>query len=256
MKIEILSDKNTVAHRAAELIAAAIMRNQSDKSNQPYPDFRIALAGGSTPRLLYQLLSRPPWKTSIPWNHVRWFLGDERFVPPDHPDSNYRMIRENLFAPAGVPETKQFPMRTELPTPQATAEDYAEILHDQLSHASAGSENDPPLFDLALLGMGDDGHTASLFPHTSALDEQVNPAVANYVEKLKSWRITLTPPVLLSAAQKTILVTGEEKATALAEVLQGNLDIKRYPAQMLRDADGQSNNTTWLIDKAAAKLLK
>ncbi len=254
MTIEILKDKDAVASRAAELIsaaAAAPISDESATSGHSQTQFTIALAGGSTPKVLYQMLSSPPWTSRLPWDHILWFLGDERFVAPDHPDSNFRMIRETLFDPASVPSAQQFPMQTQLATAEATAEDYAAKLLDNLDSSGNGGYPGVPAFDLVLLGMGDDGHTASLFPNTAALEEAKAPVLANYVEKMKAWRITITPPVLLAAGQRIVMVTGEEKAAALAQVLNGELNVSQYPAQLLRDT-----HTTWLVDQSAAHLLE
>lgn len=243
--IIILEDKNAVAERAAELFAA-VTNAEVGEHGADDPKVSIALAGGTTPRALYEKLSRKPWYDRIPWQKIEWFIGDERTVPADHEDSNFRMMRETLFEPAGVAEDARFRVMTELATPQAVAQDYAECLRDfvAISHESA----DVPAFDLMLLGMGGDGHTASLFPHTEALNAAGELVVANYVEKLDTWRITVTWPVIRASRQVLVLVTGSDKAEALYQVLEGERNEAEYPAQHLRDLP----QVTWLVDKAAA----
>lgn len=240
MKLEILQEPSSVAARAAELMAEAM--HQTDHV------YNVALAGGSTPKLLYRMLAAEPWSDELPWDRIRWFFGDERFVPADHEDSNFRMARENLFTPAGIDDANVFRVRTELGDPTATAADYENLVQ---SNVPAGADG-VPAFDLVLLGMGDDGHTASLFPQTAALDEKERLVVSNYVEKFSSWRITLTPPVLLAAREVILLVTGESKAPALAQVLEGEPNVPHYPSQLLRQRTAE---TTWLVDRAAAAQL-
>lgn len=243
--LEILNDKRGVAERAAELFTQTVNAAAAERGRDA-GKISVAVAGGTTPRLLYQLLSRPPWHQRIPWGKIHWAVGDERVVPPDHEDSNFHMLYENMFDPAGVREDYRLRVMTELPTPQAAAADYAERLRE-LFTIIPGSGISPP-FDLVLLGMGSDGHTASLFPHTEALQEREKIVVANWVEKLNSWRITITPPVLESAKQILVLVTGEDKAKALCQVLKGDSNHHEYPAQILRDLP----SVTWVVDKAAA----
>jgi 6-phosphogluconolactonase len=168
--------------------------------------FRVALAGGSTPRALY-----PQLVTGIDWTRTDVFLGDERVVPPDDPQSNYRMVRETLLEPARVPAANVFRWRTEASDRDAAARAYEQALR---------ARDAPPLLDLALLGLGPDGHTASLFPATAALAVEDRLAVAVDVPALGTQRLTLTYPALLGAAEVLFLVTGRDKRTALAEVLR------------------------------------
>ncbi len=210
--------------------------------------FAAALSGGSTPRRLYQLLAGPPFSDLIPWRSVHLFQVDERCVPPDHPDSNYKMVREALLGKGLVPESNFHRMATELPDRDAAAQQYAEELARILRPQASGW----PRLDLVLLGMGPDGHTASLFPGSAALDEQSRRVAPNYVEKLKAYRLTLTFPVLNAAAEIIFLVAGSDKAEALRQVLDASSAAAKLPAQMIRPAEGQ---VRWYVDKAAARLL-
>lgn len=243
--LEILDDKHALAERAAELLTQTVSAAAAERGKYAGRT-SVALAGGTTPRLLYQLLSHRPWHQRIPWDRIQWIVGDERVVPPDHEDSNFRMVYENLFDPAGVREDHHFRVMTELPTPQAAAADYMKRLQAALG-ITPGSGTTPSL-DLMLLGMGSDGHTASLFPHTDALREREKIVLANWVEKLDSWRITVTPPVLEGAKRILVLVSGEDKAKALFQVLKGEWNPEEYPAQILRDLP----SVAWIVDKAAA----
>ncbi len=209
--------------------------------------FRVALSGGSTPKLLYRLLASNEYKDKVPWDSIQFFFGDERWVPLSHPDSNYKLANDELFTKVNVEPENIFPMPTEDLSPEQAAQLYEATLR------RAFNEEGIPLFDLIFLGMGDDGHTASLFPHTDVLHERKRLVAAPYVEKLKSHRITLTPPMLLAADRVLFMVAGESKAPALREVLQGEYNFEQYPSQLLRNALGQ---VTWLVDKAAVSKLK
>ena len=208
--------------------------------------FTVALAGGSTPRSLYRLLSSGKYRNEIPWHKVHLFWGDERCVAPDHPDSNYGMVYEELLSAIDMPLENVHRIKGELG--EAAAPEYEKILEE-----SFGIDGESfPRFDLVLLGMGDDGHTASLFPGTPAVSEEKRWVREVFVERLDSLRISLTPPVIRSAAEIMVLVGGEGKAAALKEVLRGAFDPGRYPAQILRKSVGA---VTWLVDEAAAGLL-
>jgi 6-phosphogluconolactonase len=196
------------------------------------------LAGGSTPKTTYEILARD-YAGQIDWANVHVFFGDERAVPPDHGDSNYRMARETLLD--HVPVGSVHRMQGELP-PDEAAEAYEQDLLDFF-----GSEG-LPRFDLILLGTGPDGHTASLFPETSALEVHERLVVANPVLKLDTTRITLTVPVLNAARAVCFLVAGESKARPVAEILEGNPDPREYPASLIQPQDGPE----WMLDQAAA----
>jgi 6-phosphogluconolactonase len=205
--------------------------------------FSVALSGGSTPRRLFTLLADPaePFRDRIDWRAVHFFWGDERHVPPDHPESNYRRARETLLDPLSVPAQNIHRIRGEEPGAQHAAALYEEELRAFFSGAAR--------FDLVLLGLGADAHTASLFPGTAAVRERERWVVAQWVEKLGAFRITLTPTVFNHAAALIFLVQGEEKAAALRAVLDGESDPDRWPAQVVRPQDGE---LLWLVDRAAA----
>jgi 6-phosphogluconolactonase len=200
--------------------------------------FAVVLAGGSTPKATYQILARD-YADRIDWRNVHVFFGDERSVPPDHEDSNYKMAREALLD--HVPVGSVHRMQGELP-PDEAAEAYEQDLRNYF-----GTE-ELPRFDLILLGTGGDGHTASLFPETSALEVHDRWVVANPVLKLETTRITLTFPVINAARAVCFLVAGEGKAKSVAEILEGNPDPREYPASLIQPRGGP----TWMLDEAAA----
>jgi 6-phosphogluconolactonase len=211
--------------------------------------FSMALSGGNTPRRLYQVLAETPFREQVDWPRVQLFWGDERALPPDHPDSNFRMADEALLRRVPVPDTHIHRMQAERPDRDAAARDYqAEIARVM----GVPADGPPPAFDLILLGMGPDAHTASLFPHTAALSERTRWVVANYVPKFTAYRLTMTPVILNRAAHVAFLVAGAEKAVILAEVLEGPSDPARYPCQLIRP---ESGSLTWYVDRLAAARL-
>jgi len=177
-----------------------------------------------------------------------FFWGDERHVPPNDPDSNFLMAKESLLSKVAVPPANIFPIPTENPDASAAAEAYEQTLRKFFAVAP----DEFPRFDLILLGMGPDGHTASLFPETAALQEKSRLVVANWVEKLKASRITLTLPVLNAAHSVAFLVSGTDKAAVLHEVLEGNAAAEKYPSKLVRPTDG---SLIWFVDRAAASEL-
>lgn len=209
--------------------------------------FTVALAGGSTPQAAYTLLSSDPYRAVMPWEQIFFFWGDERPVPPDHPESNYRMAYEALLSKVPVPSTHIYRIQAEQGAQQA-AEDYEKQLRQFFRLAT----DEYPRFDLILLGMGPDGHTASLFPGTNAVHETTRLVLAPWIAKLQSFRITLTPPVLCNAAQIIFGVGGAEKAEALQHVLQGTYQPDLYPAQLVKPVQGK---LLWLVEKSTARLL-
>jgi 6-phosphogluconolactonase len=211
--------------------------------------FNVALAGGKTPEGVYSLLaSSALLRSKVPWSQVRFFWGDERHVPPEHPDSNYRMVRFAMLDRLPIDPDHVFRIKGECPSADEAAEDYER----ELRTAFALKPGQFPRFDLIMLGMGADGHTASLFPGTPALKEEHRLAVGNPVDALDTDRITLTVPVLNNAAQVLFLVHGPDKADALKDVLEGPYDPERRPAQLVRPADGR---VQWIVDPSAAHLL-
>lgn len=205
----------------------------------------MALAGGSTPKQLYGLLASPPLDLDIPWTQVKLFLGDERCVPSDHPDSNERMVRESLLA--DLPEAPAFhPMPGGHPDPAEAAGLYAQ----RLIHEVPSDGDSVPRFDVVLLGMGDDGHTASLFPATEILDEERLVAEV-YVPRMDSWRLSLTLPVLNAARNVVFLVTGAGKAATLARVIADG-PRRDFPSSLVLPNDGE---VEWYVDREAAALI-
>lgn len=207
--------------------------------------FDLALAGGSTPRGVYRHLAAQP-ASALPWDKVHLFFGDERHVPPDHADSNYRMTRESLLANAALqPHVHRIESELE---PGLAADRYEADLRAHFKVPAPGQ----PSFDLILLGMGTDGHTASLFPGTSALHVTDRAVVANHVPQLNTDRITLTFPCLNAARHVLFLTAGADKAAMLAKVLRGDPTGTTYPSQSVQPHFGRP---VWMIDEAAAKNL-
>lgn len=210
---------------------------------------RIAISGGSTPQATFKLLADPaqPFLATVPWDKLQLFWVDERCVPPDHPESNYGVCRELLLTKVPIPESNVFRMEGEL-NPEEAASRYESALRNIMKLEGAES----PAFDLVALGMGPDGHTASLFPETEALNELGRLVVANHVPQKDTWRITLTWPVINQAIEVAFEVEGKGKTDVVAEVLTGPRDPDRLPSQLIRPANGK---LLYLLDEdAAAKL--
>jgi 6-phosphogluconolactonase len=232
----------------SRLAAAEIVRSASRVQVGGRP-FTIALSGGTTPAGLHQRLGRnPAVRDRLAWNDIHFFWGDERHVPPDHPQSNYRMACETLFDFAPVPAQNIHRIEAEEPDAALAAEKYEQELRFFFELESGQM----PRFDCILLGIGPDGHTASLFPETDALHETRRLVLANRVEKLKTFRITLTAPVFNQAALIIFLVGGREKAGVLQEILEGDYRPELLPAQLIRPKNGR---LLWLVDKEAAGCL-
>jgi 6-phosphogluconolactonase len=235
------ADLDAVSAAAADELAALARRAVDDKGS-----FTIALSGGSTPRRLFELLARRG-REALPWDQIELYWGDERTVPPDHADSNFRMAREALIDPLKLDPSRVHRMRGEDPDHAAAAATYAAELQPL---------GEPfPVFDYVMLGLGSDGHTASLFPDTPALDETQRVCVANPVDSLtrgKTVRLTLTARAINWARVIRFLVVGADKAQAVREVIEGGRDPRRLPAQLIRPIDG---SLAWLVDEAAAARL-
>jgi 6-phosphogluconolactonase len=211
--------------------------------------FTVTLSGGSTPQRLFQLLADKPYRGQVDWKQVEVFWGDERCVPPDHKDSNYRMAREAMLDRLPIPPGHIHRLEGERADHASAARDYQAVIARLFGVAPGG---EPPPFDLALLGMGPDGHTASLFPETTALNETSQWVVVNYVPKFATDRLTLTAPILNRAHEVLFLVCGSDKTDRLVEVLEGPFEPARLPSQLIRPAAGQ---LIWYVDRlAAAKL--
>jgi 6-phosphogluconolactonase len=243
MQIEIFPTVEELNNFAAEKFIE--IGNEAIKNRG---QFTVALAGGSTPKSLYKLLASGKFKDKIHWKSVFFFFGDERNVPPDNEESNFRMAKENLFEPLKTSSKNIFRWQTELNDFEKTAAQYESAIIKFFNL----KQGESPVFDLILLGMGDDGHTASLFPFTDALRENEEIAVSNWVEKLKAYRFTMTFPAIDNARNVIFLVAGENKAEALKAVLKGDFQPEKFPAQNVKPLNG---NLLWLVDEKAAKNL-
>ena len=231
----VFENPRELARAAAQMFAEESAKNIREKGS-----FAVALAGGSTPKALYELLATE-YRDALEWEEVHAFFGDERTVPPDHEDSNYRMAYEVLLS--RVPVGSVHRMCGEL-DPREAATLYEQELRTFF--------NGTPRFDLVLLGIGEDGHTASLFPGTPALDVTDRFVVENPVEKLGTVRLTLTAPAINAARRIVFLVAGEGKAGALEKILESDTNPHEYPAKLVRPKGGAA---TWMVDRAAARLL-
>ena len=237
-------DSAALARRAAqylvEMTGEAVARNGLA---------RIAISGGSTPKAAFQLLAdrSQPWFSRMPWDKLELYWVDERTVPPDDADSNYRMTREALLDRVPLKPEQVHRMEGEL-EPEAAAARYESTLRNDFRLEGA----EMPRFDLVALGMGDDGHTASIFPHTEAIQTMGRLVTANQVPQKDTWRITLTWPVINRASSVFFLIGGADKAAVLSEVLTGPRDVERFPSQLIWPASGI---LTLFLDKAAASLL-
>jgi 6-phosphogluconolactonase len=235
---KVVADATALAEAAADYFVQAAQANIAQHGR-----FTVALSGGSTPKAMFALLATSPRRDAVAWEHVFVFWGDERCVPPEHADSNYRMTQEALLAHVPLPPQNIFRMAGEKEPAQA-AQEYAAQLRQFFQTDSM------PRFDVVFLGMGTDGHTASLFPSTRALlaDSEAI-VVANYVEKLQSHRLTLTAATINQAHAIVFLVAGADKAAPLKAVREGAYQPERYPSQLIQPATG---TLLWLLDCAAA----
>jgi 6-phosphogluconolactonase len=239
-QVRVYDDAAALARGAARLFVAT-----AQAAIAAHGRFSVALSGGSTPRALFQLLAAPPYRDQVNWSRMWVFWGDERCVPPTDAESNYRMARETLLFHVPVQANQVFRMHGEATDPSAEAALY----EMNLRRAFALAPGEWPRFDLVLLGLGPDGHTASLFPHTSALHAAGRLVVANRVDKLNTTRLTLTAPVINHAALIVFLVAGQDKVVPLAGVLEGSRQPDELPAQLIAPANGQ---VLWLVDRVAA----
>lgn len=239
MNLRILAGKKDLARAAADHFAIRCSEATVQKRS-----FTVALSGGSTPRALYELLADPsgPFRDQIPWSNIHFYWSDERHVPPDHPDSNYRMANEAMLAHVPVSSMNVHRVCSENPNADDAAHDYENtIVNTTRVH---------PRLDLILLGLGTDGHTASIFPGSEVLHETRRLVAAPWVEKLNTYRITMTLPLLNNGASVVFLVSGAEKAEIVKEVLEGP---EKYPAQAVKPTNGE---LIWLLDRDSANLLR
>jgi 6-phosphogluconolactonase len=229
--------------KGAELFQKASVESVRDRGA-----FSVALAGGSTPKGMYSLMADDgPLRSAIPWPQVDFFWTDERHVPPDHPDSNFRMAYEAMLSKVPVRAERVHRVRSENPDASVAAAQYEDEVQSAIR-----ADDDSPRLDLVLLGMGADGHTASLFPGTPALSERTRLVVANWVQPLHAWRITMTLPLINAARLVVILITGADKAERVREALQPAEDGQTLPVQLVRPNHGR---LVWLLDREAASLL-
>ncbi len=237
--LHIHPDPARTSRAAAEFLVGAAKTAIGKKGR-----FILSLAGGSTPRSLYELLAGPPFREAVDWQKAHVIWGDERCVPETSEDSNSRMAKAAWLDGSLIPASQLYPIDGTL-TPLEGAARYEARLKELF-------DGDIAAIDLCLLGMGDDGHTASLFPHTEVLAEEKKWVSAVYVEKMQSWRVTLTAPVIRSSARIAFLVSGAKKAAVLPKVLRGDYQPEEYPSQLvLRDHP----NAHLFLDTAAAKML-
>jgi 6-phosphogluconolactonase len=234
-RIEVLPDPRSLARHVAEWMTAAALATQDP--------FRVSLSGGSTPKMLYGLLASDDFRGRFPWKRVFWYWGDERFVPYDHPDSNYRMTSEAMLGKAPVPRENIHPVPAD-GTPDEAALRYERTL--QVDYGAAVLHPAKPLFDITLLGLGSDGHTASLLPGEPVLEERKR-WVAAVSHGRPEVRITMTYPVIESSRHVAFLVAGTEKAPILATIRAGGSEV---PAARVRPV----GELIWFIDQAAAGL--
>jgi 6-phosphogluconolactonase len=237
--VTILPSAQAVAHALADLFIDAGRAAMADRGS-----FRVALSGGNTPRAAYELLADESRVEELSWSDVFVYFGDERCVPPDDEQSNYRMARKAFLDTVPIPAANIHRIRGEI-DPAAAAADYAQILRTDMG--------DPPHFDLVLLGLGPDGHTASLFPGTPPETDDDALVRGVYAQSQAMWRVTITPKVINDARTVAFAVEGVEKTSILATVLEGPHDPTKYPAQIVAPASGR---LIWLVDELAAGLLK
>jgi 6-phosphogluconolactonase len=243
-EIYILKDNPAIARRAAEefvkLAQSAVRQHGS---------FSVALSGGSTPKLLYSLLATDAdLRAKVPWDKMQLFFGDDRHVGPDDPQSNFKMASETMITKAPLKAEQVHRMKGEYPDAEKAAQEYEQELrtHFRLK------DKELPRFDLVLAGMGDEGHTLSLFPGTKALHGQGRTVVRNWVGKLYTDRITITAPLANNAEMILFMVAGKEKALVLKGVLEGPYEPEQLPAQLLQPTNGK---LLWLVDQAAGSML-
>ena len=243
----------TVTYRIAatppEVAAAAaqLFTNAAKSAVQARGVARIAISGGTTPKAMFGLLASEPFIKQVPWDKLYLYWVDERSVPPGHPDSNYRMTSEAMLSKVPLPADHIFRMEGEL-DPVIAAARYEATIRNSFKLEGAQT----PTFDLVLLGMGDDGHTASLFPHTEGLENITDLVIANHVPQKDTWRISLTSPVINQGREVAFLIEGAAKAQVLHDVLLGPWQPDTFPSQLIRPASGQ---LTFLLDSAAASKL-
>jgi 6-phosphogluconolactonase len=243
-EVYILKDNAAIARRAAEEFVKL-----AQSTVQQQGSFSVALSGGSTPKLLYSLLvTDADLRAKIPWDKMQLFFGDERHVGPDDPQSNFKMAAESMFNKAPLKPEQIHRMKGEYPDAEKAAQEYEQDLRTHF-HLK---DKELPRFDLVLAGLGDEGHTLSLFPGTKALHPEGRAVVRNWVGKLDTERVTITAPTSNNAAMILFMVAGTDKAPALKSVLEGPYEPEQLPAQLLQPTNGK---LVWLVDEAAGSML-
>jgi 6-phosphogluconolactonase len=245
--IRIFPDADQLAHFAARLFQSRL-----HLSNSVQVSFTVALSGGSSPKKMFEILGnderlKKQVKAGL-WDYVHFFWTDERHVPPDHAESNYKLAYDSTLSPLGIREANIHRIKGELEDASEAARQYEE----EILHGSPNSDGQLPKFDLIFLGMGSDGHTASLFPGTKALQEEKRLVVSNWVGKYYTDRITMTAPMLNNASCVVFLVCGQDKALAVKAALEGRYEPQQLPAQLIRPESGK---LIWALDSTAASLL-
>ncbi|MEA3327739.1 MAG: 6-phosphogluconolactonase [Chloroflexota bacterium] len=238
-QIQIFRDSQALANAAAELFIKLAEQSVRDQGR-----FSVALSGGNTPSTLYQVLANPENQERLNWAGIHLFWGDERHVPPDHKESNYRKIRETLLDRIAIPEENVHRVKAEMEE-RLAALSYEQVLRDFFV-------GQWPRFDLILLGLGEDGHTASLFPHSAGLKEEERWFIPNYAPKREKMRLTLTKNAINAAKNIAVLVSGASKAGILAEVLRESDNLVDTPIQLILPRDGEM---IWLLDNQSASQL-
>lgn len=234
--IKIFKEEESVLKALADFIVS-----KSKEAIARQDRFTLALSGGSSPKKLFELLASDAYRDRVEWAKVFFFFGDERYVPLYHKNSNYLMAEKALFEPLAITSEQVFAVNTALPPAQA-AQDYEERMRSHF--------NDPSCrFDLILLGLGDNSHTASLFPHTKVLHEKKSLVKEIFVDEVNMYRITFTAPLINAARVVAFLVYGSSKAEAVHHILEDATNIEAYPAQLIKPVDGEIH---WFMDEAAA----
>jgi 6-phosphogluconolactonase len=243
-EVRILGDGAAIARRAAELIVDAATVAVRERGV-----FTISLAGGSTPKALYGLLATDPGlKSQMPWGKTQFFFGDERHVPPDDPDSNFRMANESMLSKVSLKPEQVYRIKGEYEDAEKAALEYEQTLRSYFKL----SPGQLPRFDVVLLGMGDEGHTLSLFPGTKALHDNGRLVMSNWIGKLYTQRVTITAPVANNSAVAIFMITKADKALALKGVLEGPFEPEQLPSQLIQPKNGKAS---WLLDTTAASKL-
>ena len=240
MKINIFKTVDELLPAMAEYFASIAQMAISSRG-----EFNVALSGGTSPVKLYEMLASPDFKERIDWRKINFFFGDERHVPKESPGNNATMVTKALFDPLNISSSQIFSVDTTLPAHEA-ATNYASAISHQF-------KNDLVRFDLILLGLGDNAHTASLFPHTAVLGEKLASVKAVYLDQENRYRITMTAPLINEARHIAFLVFGEAKRDAVFNVFEGRTDPEKYPAQLIHPVDG---DLQWFLDEAAASRLQ